>query len=158
MAKNGYAVTTEGAVALSTSAKSILGVKSGTTTANHGVDLLGIRVAFDGVTAAATPVLVELCAATFATNSPGTNSTAVSVRQLYGRAAGTGFSAAKNWTSEPTALTVIDEWLLSPNGGLVIYDWPLGTSPDSPLGEGFVIRCTADAAVNVRATMKFERC
>lgn len=158
MAKNGYAVTTEGAVALSTSAKSILGVKSGATTANHGVDLLGIRVAFDGVTAGATPVLVELCAATFATNGPGTNSTAVAVRQLYGRAAGTGFSAAKNWTSEPTVLTVIDEWLLSPNGGLVIYDWPLGTSPDSPLGEGFVIRCTADAAVNVRATMKFERC
>lgn len=158
MAKSGYAITTEGAVALSTSPKSILGVKSGATTANHGVDLLGIRVAFDGTTASAVPVTIELCAATFATNAPGTNSTSVTVRQRYGRLAGTGFTAAKNWTTEPTVLTVVEEWLLTPNGGLVIYDWPLGTSPDSPLGEGFVIRCTAGAAVNVRATMYFERC
>jgi len=158
VAKSGYAVTTEGAVALSTTTKSILGVKSGATTANFGVDLIGIRVAFDGTTAGATPVRVELCAASFATNPPGTSSTSVTVRQRYGRLAGTGFTAARNWTSEPTVLTVLDEWLLTPNGGLVIYDWPLGTSPDSPLGEGFVIRCTADAAVNVRATMYFERC
>jgi hypothetical protein len=159
VAKSGYSITTEGAVSLSAAtAKSILGVKSGATTANHGVDLTKIRVGFDGVTASAVPVLVELCAATFATNGPGTNSTSVTVRQLYGRLAGTGFSGAKNWTSEPTVLTVVDEWLLTPNGGLVLYDWPLGTSPDSPLGEGFVIRCTAPATVNVRADLHFERC
>lgn len=159
MAKSGYSCTTEGAVALSAAtAKSIIGVKSGATTANHGVDLIKFRVSFDGVTASATPVLIELCAATFATNAPGTNSTSTTVRQDYGRLAGTGFTTAKNWTTEPTVLTVLEEILLTPNAGTVLYDWPLGTSPDSALGEGFVIRCTAQANVNVRSTLWFERC
>lgn len=159
MAKSGYSCTTEGAVALSAAtAKSIIGVKSGATTANHGVDLIKWRVGFDGVTASAVPVLIELCAATFATNAPGTNSTSTTVRQDYGRLAGTGFTTAKNWTTEPTVLTVLEEILLTPNGGTVLYDWPLGSSPDSALGEGFVIRCTAPATVNVRSTLWFERC
>lgn len=158
MAKSGYSITTEGAVALSSGvAKTILGVKSGATTANHGVDWLKYRVGFDGVTASAVPVLVELCTATFATNAPGTNSTSVTIVTDYGRHASTGFSAAKTWTTEPTTLVALDSFLLTPNGGTILYDWPLGTSPDSPLGEGFAIRCTAPAGVNVRAAMVFER-
>lgn len=159
MAKSGYSVTTEGPVALSSGvAKTILGIKSGATTANFGVDWLKYRIGFDGVTASAVPVLVQLCAATFATNAPGTNSTSVTVQVAGGRLAATGFTAAKNWTTEPTVLGVIDAFPLTPNGGTIMYDWPLGTSPDSPLGEGFVIRCTAPAAVNVHAAMWFERC
>jgi hypothetical protein len=161
MAKSGYSCTTEGAVALSAAtAKSIIGVKSGATTANHGVDLKKFRVSFDGVTASAVPVLVEICAATFAGNPPGTNSTSVTIRQDYGRLASTGFTAAKAWTAgnEPTSLTVIEEFLLTPNAGTIFYDWPLGDSPDSALGEGFAIRCNAPATVNVRATLWFERC
>lgn len=158
MAKNGYSISTEGVVALAAAtAKTILGVKSGATTANHGVDLGKFRVSFDGVSASAVPVLVELCAVTFATNAPGTASTPVTIDQVYGRAPGTGFQAAKNWTTEPTVITPIDEFLLTPNGGFVMYDWPLGTSPDSPLGEGFALRLTAPAIVNVRASMWFER-
>lgn len=159
MAKSGYSSTTEGAVALSAAtAKSIIGVKSGATTANHGVDFKKFRVSFDGVTPSAVPVLIEVCAATFATNAPGTNSTSTTVRQDYGRLAGTGFTTAKNWTTEPTVLTVIEEFTLTPNAGTYAYDWPLGDSPDSALGEGFVIRCTAPAVVNVRSTIWFERC
>jgi hypothetical protein len=159
MAKSGYSCTTEGAVALSAAtAKSIIGVKSGATTANHGVDLKKFRVSFDGVTASAVPVLIEVCSATFGANAPGTNSTSTTVRQDYGRLAGTGFTTARNWTAEPTTLAVIEEFLLTPNAGTIFYDWPLGDSPDSPLGEGFVIRCTAPATVNVRSTLWFERC
>ena len=40
----------------------------------------------------------------------------------------------------------------------VIYDYPLGDTPDSAFSEGFVVRCTAPAAVNVRASLVFERC
>lgn len=159
MAKSGYSCTTEGAVALSAAtAKSIIGVKSGATTANHGVDLIKWRVAFDGVTASAVPVLVEICACTFGANAPGTNSTSTTVRQDYGRLASTGFTSGKTWTTEPTTITVIDEFLLTPNAGVILYDYSLGTSPDSALGEGFVIRCTAPATVNVRSTLWFERC
>lgn len=159
MAKSGYAITTGGAVALSAAtAKSVLGVKSGATTANHGVDLRKFRVGFDGVSASAVPVLVEVCLCTFGANPPGTASTSVTPTQAYGRLASTGFTAAKTWTTEPTTITVVEEFLLTPNGGLVMYDWPLGDSPDSALGEGFVIRCTAPATVNVRAAAWFERC
>ncbi|MFI7691795.1 hypothetical protein ACIBQ6_22190 [Nonomuraea sp. NPDC049655] len=159
MAKSAYEITTEGAVALSAAtAKTILGVKSGATTANHGVDWISYSVGFDGVSAGAVPVLIELCACTFGANPPGTNSTSVTIMQTRGRAASTGFSAAKTWTTEPTTITVFKSFLLTPNGGTILYDWPLGTSPDSPLGEGFAIRCTAPATVNVRASMAFERC
>lgn len=156
MAKAGYSVVTGGAVALAaTTAKSVLGIKAAS---GFGIDLKKFKVGFDGVTASAVPVLVELCAATFATNSPGTSSTSVTPTQIYGRAITVGATAAKNWTSEPTVLTAIGEFLLTPNGGLVFYDFPLGDTPDSPVSEGFVLRCTAPAAVNVRASLEFERC
>lgn len=156
MAKSGYAVSTGGVVSLSAaSAKHILGVKAGT---GSGIDLKKIRVAFDGVTASDKPVLVEVCACSFASNGPGTNSTSVTPVQVYGRLAATGITAAKDWSSAPTVAVTIEEFLLTPNGGLVMYDWPLGDTPDSPLGEGFTIRCTAPESVNVRATMIFERC
>ena len=120
MAKAGYGTSTEGAVALAAAtAKSILGF---TAPAQFGGDLLGFSVGFDGVTASAVPVLIELCYATFATNAPGTNSTSTTVDQLYGRAITAGFTAAKNWTTEPTVLTPFREWLMTPTGGNVIYD------------------------------------
>ncbi len=156
MAKAGYSAVTGGAVALSAAtAKSVLGVKSH---ANFGLDLKKIRVSFDGTSATATPVLVELCYATFATNSPGTNSTSVTPAQLYGRAITVGATAAKTWTTEPTALTALEEWLVTPAGGLAVYDLPLGDTPDSAVSEGFVLRLTAPAAVNARAGIVFERC
>jgi len=156
MTKAGYTASTESAVALAAAtAKSVLGIAA---PAQFGVDLKKLRVAFDGVTASAVPVLIELCYATFATNGPGTNSTSATVDQVYGRTITAGFTAAKNWSAEPTVLTVIDEWLLTPVGGLVIYDFPLGDTPDTAVSNGFVLRCTAPAIVNVRGTLWFERC
>jgi hypothetical protein len=40
----------------------------------------------------------------------------------------------------------------------VLYDFPLGDTPDSAVSQGFAIRVNAPAAVNVRAAMWFERC
>lgn len=151
----GYAHVTEGAVALSAAtAKSIIGAKAG---AAAGLQLAHWSVGFDGVTATAVPVLVELCYATFATNSPGTNSTGTAERIEYGRQLAVDWTGGRNWTAEPTVLTVIEERLLTPYGGLVIYDYPLGTLPDTALAEGFAIRCNAPAVVNVRATQKVRR-
>jgi hypothetical protein len=155
MAKCGYSVVTGAAIALSAAtAKSIIGVMAG---ASFGIDLQKYRISFDG-DAVAVPVLVELCQATFATNAPGTNSTSLTPVQSYGRAIAHGVTAASNWTSEPTVLTVIDEQLLTPNGGLEVYDFPLGNTPDSAVSTGFVLRLTAPATVNARATLKWERC
>lgn len=155
MSAVGYSCTTEGAVALSAAtAKTIIGAKAH---ANSGLQLKGFLVAFDGVTASAVPVLVEVCYCTWGANSPGTNSTSTTVRQSYGRVLTAGFTAGKTWTTEPTTLTVIKELLLTPNGGVLSYQWPLGQEPDSALAEGFAIRCNAPATVNVRASMDLER-
>jgi hypothetical protein len=156
MAKSGYSVATGGAVPLATgTAKTVIGVRSG---ASFGLDLKKVRVSLDGTTATAVPVLVELCYATFATNSPGTNSTSITPAQLYGRTIAHGITAAKTWTAEPTVLTPLDEWLLTPAGGLVILDIPLGDTPDSAVSEGFALRLNAPAVVNARAALWFERC
>lgn len=157
MASAGYTIQTGAAVALSAAtAKTILFI---TGTSGFGVDLKKVRVGFDGVTASAVPVLVELCYSTAASNStPGTGNTTATVNQVYGRSITAGFVGGYACTSEPTVLTVIDHMLLTPNGGLVIYDWPLGDSPDSAVSNGFAIRCTAPATVNVRGSMWFERC
>jgi hypothetical protein len=156
MAKTGYIATTGGAVALAANtAKTVLGWKSH---ANFGLDLRKFSVSFDGVTASAVPALIEVCYCTWASNSPGTNSTSVTPVQLYGRSLTVGATAGKTWTTEPTTLTTIREFLLTPYGGLVMYDWPLGDSPDCALGEGFALRVTAPAVVNVRAELVVERC
>lgn len=151
-----YNAITGGAIALSAAtAKSILGWKAH---ANSGLLVRHAEVSFDGVTSSAVPVLVELCYCTFGANSPGTNSTSVTPVQVAGRVTTVGATAGKTWTTEPTTITVLEEKLLTPNGGLVIYDYPLGEEYDCALGEGFVIRCTAPATVNVRATMAVNRC
>lgn len=155
MTKAGYSITSEGEVSLSAAtAKSVIGAKGAT---DFGIDLQSWWVDFDGVTSSAEPVLVELCYATFATNSPGTNSAGLTERQLYGRVLTPGFTGGVNWTSEPTVLTVVDAFALDPNKGLFRYDYPLGQTPDSAFSEGYVLRLTAPATVSVRAGMRLER-
>lgn len=147
-----YAHVSEGAVALSAAtAKSIIGAKAGSAV---GLMATGYEIGFDGVTASAVPVLIEYGYCTWASNAPGTNSTGTTERQKNGRVISADWTGGRNWTTEPTTITVLSEKLLSPNGGLVIYDEPLGKEADSAVSEGFVIRCNAPAAVNVRATQQ----
>lgn len=145
-----YSHVTEGAVALSAAtAKSVIGAKAGSAA---GLQWTGYTIAFDGVTASAVPVLVEFGYCTFGANSPGTNSTGTTERQKNGRVITADWTGGRNWTTEPTTITVIGEGLLTPNGGLIVYDDPLGKEADSAVSEGFVIRLNAPATVNVRAT------
>lgn len=152
MAKSGYTISTEGEITLSTSAKTILAIQAGS---EFGVDLTGFTVSFAGTTVTEEPVLCEICTCTF--GGSGTSSSA-SVRQVFGRTAGTGFVGGRNYTAEPTTLEVRRLFNLTPAGGLITYDWPLGKSFDSPLGQGFALRVTAAAAVSVCAELEFERC
>lgn len=156
MSSTGYSAVTGANVALAVSTtKSVLGVSA---PAQFGVNLFGFKISFDGVTASAAPVLVELCSATFATNAPGTASTTTTVQQERGRPITAGFTAAYNWTTEPTVLTVVENFMITPNGGSLIYDYPLEANPDSAVSNGFVIRCTSATVVNCRGDMKFGRC
>lgn len=157
MAQPGFVASTEGAVSLSAAtAKTILAVIPAT---NKGLTLCEIDVSFDGVTASAVPVLVELVVSTG--GAAGTSSS-VTPRPVRGG----GFvtvtsSAAKTYSAEPTTLTTVREWLVPPTSGLIVQ-FPLGREPDAhnitshPAKGGLMIRCTAPATVNVRASMEFE--
>jgi hypothetical protein len=159
MAKAGYIVRTSSAVALSAAtAKTCLMV---ITPSSFGGDLKKFRIGFDGVTSSAVPVFWELVSSTNATNStPGTGNTSESgnIQQVYGRSITTGFTAFSASTSEPTVLTTLDANLLTPTGGLLVYDFPLGDTFDWNVSAGLGIRLTAPAAVNARCSMIFERC
>ena len=150
MAKAGYTATTGAAVATGTALKTILSV---ICPAQFGCDLKKFRIGFDGITATAVPVLVELWRVT--TDGTGTAGT---VNHVDGRAITAGFTSKYNYTVEPTTLTVVDSWSLSPTGGTALYDFPLGESPDCDVSNGFALRTTAAATVNARATFWFERC
>jgi hypothetical protein len=126
------------------------------------MDLKKYRIAFDGVTASAVPVFCEINYLTGATNStPGTGNTSLAtgpnIQQVYGRAITTGFIGGYNCSSEPTVQTNVDAFDLTPNGGVIVYDFPLGDVPDAAVSNGFCLRLTAPAAVNVRCSMFFER-
>lgn len=157
MAKAGYDISTEANVGLvAATAKTVLGVLA---PAQFGCDLRAIKVSFDGVTNTDKPVLCELVAATFATNPPGTNSTSATVQQVYGRAITAGFTGAYAWSTEPTVLSVLQTWLLTPNGGTYDADLPLAETFDNDVSKGFAIRLTAPtSAVNARGTFRVERC
>lgn len=158
MAKAGYTTGT-GATATALVAATAKTCLCLIAPAQFGIDLKKFKVSFDGVTASAVPVLVELMTSTLATNStPGTNNTAGTVTQIYGRSITAGFTSFYSSTTEPTVLTQVDHWWQDPNKSLVIYDYPLGDTPDTAVSNGIVIRCTAPAAVNVRCEMYCERC
>lgn len=151
-----WEITTTSAVALVTNtAKTVIAARAH---ANSSIYLSSYEVSFDGVTASAVPVLCEVVRITFATNGPGTNSTSVTPDLRNGRSTTVGWTAAVNWTTEPTVVSVIRQFLLTPNGGTVFYDFPLQLEPDTALNEGLGIRCTAQAGVNVRAALVLGRC
>lgn len=128
--------------------------------AGHGLCLTEFGISFDGVTASAVPVLVEIGTGTQGAAGTGAASppTPVLVR---GRA--TGGSApteAHNFTAEPTTQTVLRQWLISPNGGLFVYPLPLGREIecDSSAGTAKALFCrvTSAATVNSRCYMEVE--
>lgn len=153
MAKSGYSVVTPAAVALAAAtAKSVLSV---VPPASFGLDLTGFELGFDGVAASAVPTIIEICSSTQAT--AGT-STAATPAQEYGRVIAHGTTAAYNFTVEPTVLTVLRKFPLTPTGGTIVRDFPLGQTIDIAPSAGLILRVTAPAAVNVTATLRFERC
>ena len=153
-----YVNDQEAAIALSASATKYLnGVKAH---AYSGLLVAGFEVSFDS-SAATTAVLVEVLYTTWATNSPGTASTATTPRQLNGRVMAAGFTGAQNWSSPPTGglTAVFPAFYLQPFGGTRGHYWPLGTAPDAALGEGFVIRVVtpSGATPNVRSGLFVSR-
>lgn len=147
-----YTIDTQGDIALSaTTPKTILNVINGT---NALVRLIEMGVGFDGTSATAEPITVELCKSTQATAGTSTSTTP---NQTGGPTRTVQASGARNYTVEPTVLTVIKRWLVHPQGLPLVIQFPLGREPEQTAsGQGLCLRCTAPATVNVQAYMEFE--
>jgi hypothetical protein len=153
MPKAGYTAVSGSVALAAATAKTVLNTIA---PAQFGIDWRSYNISFDGVTAANVPVLVELCSSTQAT--AGTTGSTPTVNQGYGRAITAGFTAGAGYSAEPTVLTVLDAFTLSPNGGLIVRDFPPNEGYDQDVSKGLCIRLTAPQVVNGRITMKFERC
>lgn len=147
----GYVAETTADVALTAAtAKTILSVINA---ANGLIRLVEMSVSFDGVSATAEPVTVELCSSTQAT--AGTT-TAHTIVQSRGATRTVQATAARNYTAEPTVLTVIRQWLVHPQTGITVQ-FPLGREPEqTTTADALCIRCTAPATVNARGYMEVE--
>jgi hypothetical protein len=153
MPKAGYTATSGSVALAAATAKTVLNIIA---PSQFGIDLRNYEISFDGVTAANVPVLCEICSSTQA--GAGTTGSTPTVNQGYGRAITAGFTAGAAYSAEPTVLTVLDAFTLSPNGGVVLRDFPPNEGYDQDVSKGLAVRLTAPATVNGRVTMKFERC
>jgi len=135
-------------------AKTLVNLISG---ANRIPLVTQMGISFDGVTASAIPVLVEMCYSTQgAAGTPGTSPTPTLLR---GKGASQS-TAGVDYSAEPTALTPYDHWLVTPNGGVLVIQSPLGREPEADLSGGtnkaHCLRANAPANVNCRASLQFE--
>ena len=147
-----YSVETTTDVDLTaTTAKTILSVICG---ANAPIRIIEFSVSFDGVVAAAEPCTVELCSSTQGAAGTSTSQTPV---QTGGPTRTVQASGARNYTVEPTTLTVLKRWLVHPTAGM-IYQAPLGRETEqNTTADALCLRVTSPGGVeNVQAYIEFE--
>jgi hypothetical protein len=116
--------------------------------------LTELGISFDATATGNEAVLVELCKCDQATAGTSTSVTPVQVRGDPSYTA--AFTAAKNFTAEPTAITVVSEYLVEPKSGLLVVQFPLGREVWSDIADALLLRCTAPNAVNARAYLEVE--
>jgi hypothetical protein len=120
-----------------------------------------LSVSFDGVTAANVPALVELITGTAA--GAGTPRAALAAgKQIRGWPGQTSqTTGADTYSAEPTAELVNKKWYVSPNGGLLVIQNPLGREQTGIVtaatdAKTWGLRVTAPNAVNCHAYMEIE--
>lgn len=157
MSTQQYTANPAAAVALvAATAKTVLSVRAATT--SRSVSIVTMSIGFDGITGNAIPVLVELCRISYA--GAGAGSTAITPQQVKGPAGASASSSASGFTTEPTALVVMETYLITPAGGQWTIQYPDDQRPESETGlaqaAGVCIRVNAPAVVNCRPYFKFE--
>lgn len=153
----GYAIALETPFAATAGAKTAL---MAIAAANSGLIVVEFGISFDGVTASAVPALVELVSSTQAT--AGTPTGTPTVTQIRGRVTGGEAPAASGrYSAEPTVLVRHKAWYVSPNGGVLVVQFPLGREPEIDDSGGAIkaygIRVNVSANVNVMAYMEVEK-
>jgi hypothetical protein len=128
--------------------------------AGHGLAVVEIGVSFNGVTASDAPALVELCTSTQVGAGTSAGSTPTVIQTRGKATSGSAPTAGHNYTAEPTTLVSVRQWLISPNGGVLIYPLPLGREVECESSGGTIkalcIRVNTSATVSLYAYMKVE--
>lgn len=147
----GYTVESNGDIALTAAtAKTILSVINA---ANSLIRVTAFAVSFDGISSVGEPVTVELCSSTEAGAGTATSHT---IAQVRGAPRTVQATAKRNFTAEPSVLTVLMRWLVHPQTGLAVQ-FPLGREPEQTVTvRALVLRCTAPATVNAQGFMEWE--
>lgn len=147
----GYTVESNGDIALTAAtAKTVLSVINA---ANSLIKIVELSACFDGVSGTAEPVTVELC---YSTQAGAGTSTSHTIAQIRGPTRTVQATGARNYTAEPTALTVWKRWLVHPQTGLALQ-FPLGREPECVItADAVCLRCTAPATVNFQGHLEFE--
>ena len=149
MARRNCVVTTEGELALAAAtAKTILQLVA---PANIHLAVRGFSVSFDGVSATAEPVQVDLVTQTAA----GTMTAATPVKERIGGAGTIQATAQKNASAEPTTTDILRRYNIHPQTGREIR---FGLDDEFVIegGARLGLRCTAPAIVNVVGHISFE--
>ena len=147
-----YVVTVAADAALSAAtAKTIVSIIAA---ANAPIRVTEIGVSFDGISATAEPVTVELMSSTQAgAGTPGSSPTPT---QVGGPTRTVQAGGAEDYSAEPTVLTAVRKWLVHPQTGIVIQ-FPLGREPEQVItADALLLRCTAPATVNATGYIEFE--
>jgi hypothetical protein len=129
-------------------AKTVVGVKAST---NVALELIEACASFDGATSSNAPAVVDFNRCTFATNSPGTNSTSLTLgntKRDPGRAETIQATGAHTWSAEPTVLTAQHSKDIGQFNGLYHYINPFSAPHIIVGGQGFVITCSSPNNVN----------
>lgn len=157
MADNLYVFTTPDGGGFSYAANTTKTLLTVDAPAGRNITLTELGISADGTSGTALALRVELCRCTFAT--AGTSTAAVTGIQTRGDTTAAQSTGARDYTAEPTVLTTIRTWFVTPNMGLLGWQFPLGREPMSAVGTGFALRVTnptGGTTVNVRGYMEIE--
>lgn len=146
MARSFFSCVAKSIALTAATVKSTIGVLAA---ANVCLNINNFVASFDGATSSNAPVVVEVCSSTFASNSPGTNSTAVTLAKAdLGRTETLQASGGSTWTTEPTVLVPYKTIDIGQFNGA--WDWivPFSTPVVFAGAKGGVIRLTSPNNVN----------
>ncbi len=123
------------------------------TSVTRPVKVTEWSISFDGATPADEPVLVEVLRQTTA----GTGGTSVTPRKRVDYVSTATTTAKTGPSAEPTAGDVLETYYLTPNGGLLVIQYPEGGEIVVPASGRLAIRATAPSnAVNAAAWVGWE--
>lgn len=159
---NAYKVTSGGTTtggAIPLAAATIKTVAAITAGAANQPSLVEAKISFDGISATGVPVLCEWISGTATTAGTSTAGTAKQVRGWPLQTSQN--SVAYNYTAEPTTLESFDKLFLTPNGGVLVMQYPLGREPTGLVTAAtqfkvMGLRLTAPAAVNCHVSLEYE--